>query len=130
MMLRTFRTLHSRLQIEVAMFELELRERASHATFARITLTTLQPELELLRECTSRTILAGAMGTHFAHPLLHLKVSILQPELSESSSRTFALNTCEFSAEALRERTSRANFCTYSLRFRSCASGNALHVLP
>ena len=52
---------------------------------------------------------------------LHLKVAILQPELSESSSRTFLLKTCEFSAEAMRERTSRATF--------SRASGNALHVL-
>ena len=102
---RTFRTLHSRLKIEVAMFELELRERASHATFARKhSRLTSQPELELLRECTSRTTLDGAMGTCSSRAL-YLKLANFQPEL--------------------RERY----FCTYNLRFRSRTSGNALRIL-
>ena len=64
----------------------------------------------------------AAAGTHFAYNfgrscgntlrarLLHSKVAILQPELSESSSRTFSLRTCKSSAEALRERTSCGSF--------------------
>ena len=97
------------------MFELELRERASHAP--------------PLRENTY-DFAAGAgaaVGTHHfcrSHanalraPLLHLRVTILQPE---RSARTLVLETCKFSAEALRERTSRAT--------SSRASGHALRVL-
>ena len=84
---------------------------------------------------------AGAVaGTHFAYnfgrsygnalraPLLNLEVAILQPELSESSPRTFVLKTCEISAGAAGVHFANY-FCTYNFCFRSRASGNALHVL-
>ena len=109
---RTFRTVLSHLKIEVAMFELELRERASRATFARKHLrlccrswsccenalrVQLWPEP---CERTSRTIFA-LQSCDFAE-LLHLQLATFQPELRECTSRTtLVLKTCDGSAGAV-----------------------------
>ena len=105
------------------------------------TLTTSQPELELLRERISRRTLAGAMGAHFAHHfctcklrfrsrsflkalhvLLYFKLANFQLLLLYlqclwkcSSRTTLVLKTCDLSAGAAGARFPRY-FCTYSLQ--------------
>ena len=68
-------------------------------------------------------------GNAFRAPLLHLQVAILQLELSESSSRAFVLKTCRFFSRSAAGMHFAYYFCTYKLRLRSRASGNALRVL-
>ena len=88
---RTFRTILSHLKTEVAMFELELRERAYFAARAGAAAGMH----------FANTTLAGAMGNALRAQLLHLKVAILQPELWVCSSRaTFAIESCDFQAGA------------------------------
>ena len=103
-------------------------ERTSRTTFAP----------EKLRFCSRSSQKA-------LHVLSYLNIVRFQPKLRERTSRTtFVLTICDFAAAPLemlftyfncikkpelRECTSRTTFCTYNLRFRSRASGHALHVL-